>query len=70
MRCVYTSMYGRAAGRGIPGKDNALTLNLKWSDHIHVLYSAYHLQSLGALERYHQTLKIMFSAFFLDYDKD
>ena len=36
----------------------------------HVLSSAYHPQSQGALERNHQTLKTMFRAFYLEREKD
>ena len=32
--------------------------------------SAYHPQSQGVLERYHQTLKIMMKTYCMDYEKD
>ena len=32
--------------------------------------SAYHPQSQGAIERFHQTLKIMIRTYCLDYDKN
>ena len=36
----------------------------------HVLSSAYHPQSQGALERHHQTLKTMLRAFCMEREKD
>jgi hypothetical protein len=36
----------------------------------HLVSSAYHPESQGALERYHQTLKTMIRAFCFDHDKD
>ena len=36
----------------------------------HLVSSAYHPESQGALERYHQTLKTMMRAFCFDHDRD
>ena len=36
----------------------------------HVHSSAYHPESQGALERFHQTLKSMLRAYGLEFDKD
>ncbi|WP_435325998.1 DDE-type integrase/transposase/recombinase, partial [Klebsiella pneumoniae] len=36
----------------------------------HIMSSAYHPQSQGALERYHHTLKVMLRSFCLDHQKD
>ena len=56
--------------RGVNFTSNIFESMMKeWGIH-HVVSSAYHPQSQGALERHHQTLKNMLRSFCLDHDKD
>ena len=56
--------------RGVNFTSNLFKSSLKEWGIQHVLSSAYHPQSQGALERFHQTLKVMLRSFCHDHDKD